>query len=245
MLPKNNARKLLMTCLSGALSIAVCGAPLLAIAQEYHPPKRGIPGRREGAGTRGTCLRGPKLLMPLTPGDSFSATASNSPTFFWYLPNTGAQTAEFALLDENDRTLYRTTLNLPGTAGVVGFTVPPGVATSVLTVGKDYYWQFSILCDPNQPSINPFVEGVVQRIKPATDLTNQLKKANARDRSTLYAANGIWQDAIATLAQERCTNPQDSSLVTNWTQLLQSVKLGDYAQEPFTAVCSAKAAKKP
>ena len=244
MLQKAAYRKLLTVCLSGALSVAVCGVPLLAIAQEYHPPKRGIPGRREGAGTRGTCLRGPKLLMPLTPSDSFSATVSNSPTFFWYVPKTAAQTAEFALLDENDRTLYKATLNLPGEASVVSFSLPTSIAASVLTVGKDYYWQFSILCDPNQPSINPFVEGVVQRVKPLAALTSQLKKASPRDRATLYATNGLWQDAIATLAQERCTHPQDQTLVTSWIQLLQSVKLEDFAKESLTASCPAKPTKK-
>ncbi|MBW4581745.1 MAG: DUF928 domain-containing protein [Tildeniella nuda ZEHNDER 1965/U140] len=244
MLQKNDDRTLLAVCLSAVLSIAVCGMPPLAIAQEYQPPQRDVLGRREGAGARGTCLRGPKLLMPLTPTDRFSATVSNSPTFFWYVPKATAQTAEFALLDENDRTLYRTTLNLPETAGVLAFNVPKSVATSVLTVGKDYYWQFSILCDPNQPSINPFVEGVVQRVKPATALTNQLKKASTRDRPTIYANNGIWQDAIATLAQERCTKPQDQNLLTSWTRLLQSVQLEDFAQEPFTSPCPAKPAKK-
>ena len=244
MLQKNDYRRLLTVCLSGALGVAICGAPLLAIAQEYHPPQRGIPGRREGAGTRGTCLRGPKLLMPLTPSDSFSATASNSPTFFWYVPKTAARTAEFALLDANDRTLYRTTLNLPGNAGIVSFSLPSSVAASILTVGNDYYWQLSILCDPNQPSINPFVEGVIQRVKPAAALANQLKKASPRDRASLYATHGIWQDAIATLAQERCTHPQDQSLVTSWTQLLQSVKLEEFAKEPLTASCPANPTKK-
>ena len=244
MLQKADPRRLLTVCLSGLLSMAVCGVPLLAIAQEYHPPKRGVPGRREGAGTRGTCLRGPKLLMPLTPGDSFSATLSNSPTFFWYVPKTAAQTAEFALLDENDRTLYKTTLSLPGEASVVSFSLPTSIASSVLTVEKDYYWQFSILCDPNQPSINPFVEGVVQRVKPTATLTSHLKNASPRDRATIYATNGIWQDAIATLAQERCAHPQDQNLMTSWTQLLQSVKLEDFAKESITASCSAKPAKK-
>ena len=243
MLP-NNDRKWLTACLAGALSVAVCGAPLLAIAQEYHPPQRGTPGRREGAGTRGTCLRGPKLLMPLTPTDSFSATVSSSPTFFWYVPTTAAQTAEFTLLDENDRTLYKTTLNLPATAGVISFSLPTSVAASVLTVGKDYYWQLSILCDPSQPSINPFVEGVVQRVKPTAALTSQLKKAGARDRPNIYATNGLWQDAIATLAHDRCSNPQDQNLTISWTQLLQSVKLEDYAKEPLTMSCLTKPAQK-
>lgn len=33
--------------------------------------------------------------------------------------------------------------------------------------------------------MNPFVEGVVQRVKPAAALTNQLKKASVRDRPTI------------------------------------------------------------
>lgn len=237
---KNNYGNLLTACLSGLLGVAVCGAPLLAIAQEYQPPKRGIPGRREGAGTRGTCLRGPKLLMPLTPSDSFSTTVSSSPTFFWYVPKTAAQTAEFALLDENDRTLYKTTVGLSNTPGIISVTVPASTTASVLAVGKDFYWQLSILCDPTQPSINPFVEGVVQRTKPATALTNQLKKATLSERATLYASNGIWQDAIATLAQARCAKPQDQSALASWTRLLQSVKLEDYAQTPLVQVCPAK-----
>lgn len=242
MTQKNRYCKLLTIGLSALLGFAVCSAPLLAIAQEYHPPKRGIPGRREGAGTRGTCLRGPKLLMPLAPSDSFSATVSNSPTFFWYVPKTAAQTAEFALLDENDRTLYKTTVALSSTPGVISITVPASVTASVLTVGTDFYWQLSILCDPSQPSINPFVEGVVQRIKPPAALASQLKKASLHERSTLYATNGIWQDAIATLAQERCAKPQDQRVIASWTRLLQSVHLEDYAETPLTQVCPAKAA---
>ncbi|MBW4696123.1 MAG: DUF928 domain-containing protein [Lyngbya sp. HA4199-MV5] len=238
---KNKARKRLTVCLSGLLGFAICSAPLLAIAQEYQPPKRGIPGRREGAGTRGTCLRGPKLLMPLTPSDNFSTTLSNSPTFFWYVPKAAAETAEFALLDENDRTLYKTIVSLSGTPGIISVTVPANVTASVLTVGKDFYWQLSILCDPTQPSINPFVEGVVQRTKPDTALTSKLKKAALSERSTVYATNGIWQDAIATLAQARCAKPQDQGVMASWTRLLQSVKLEDYAQTPFVQVCPAKA----
>ncbi|MBW4469464.1 MAG: DUF928 domain-containing protein [Stenomitos rutilans HA7619-LM2] len=241
---KSQYCKLLTACLSGFLGFAICSAPLFAIAQEYQPPKRGIPGRREGAGTRGTCLRGPKLLMPLTPTDSFSTTVSSSPSFFWYVPKTAAQSAEFALLDENDRTLYKTTVGLSETPGIISVTVPASVTASVLTVGKDFYWQLSILCDPSQPSINPFVEGVVQRTKPAAAVASQLKKAPLSERATIYASNGIWQDAIATLAQARCTKPQDQSVMASWTRLLQSVKLEDYAQTPLVQVCPAKASLK-
>jgi hypothetical protein len=235
-----------LSSLSIILGILIAGSPLLAFAQEYHPPKRGLPGRREGAGTRGTCMSGQKFLMPITPTDGFSATTSNSPTFFWYVPQTSVQTAEFALLDGSDKQLYKATVNLPGTAGIVSFTLPEKVATSVLENGKDFYWQFAVLCDPNQPSLNPFVEGVVQRVKPNANLINQLKQASsAHDRAAIYASTGIWQDAISTLAQQRCTHPNDASFTASWTKLLQSVRLDEFATEPLITACPATSSSSP
>lgn len=236
--PPKGYLKRLTACLSWLLVLAVCAEPLVAIAQEYKPPKRGTPGRREGAGTRGGgCLRGSKLLMPLTPSDSFSATVSNSPTFFWYVPITVAQTAEFALLDNNDQPLYKTTIALPNQPGIVGFSLPTAIAASVLEVGKDYRWQFSLVCNPNQPSMNPFVEGVVQRVQPESALISQLDNANLYDRPAIYAAAGIWQDAIAAAAEQRCIQPQNLSLMLSWSRLLRSVKLEEFAQEPLTQAC--------
>ncbi len=150
--------------------------------------------------------------MPLTPTDGFSATTSSTPTFFWYVPPTIARTAEFSLLDGKDKPLYKTTFNLTSEGGIVGFTLPESVTSSMVEPGKDYYWQFSVLCDPNQPSKNPFVEGVVQRVQPDSTLLAQLQSASPRERATIYATSGIWQDAIATLAQQRCVNPKTNPL---------------------------------
>jgi hypothetical protein len=225
------------------LGVLIAGAPLLAMAQSYNPPKRGLPGRREGAGTRGTCMQGQKVLMPLTPVDGFSATASNNPSFFWYVPPTIARTAEFALLNSQDKQLYKTTINLTGEGGIVGFTLPESATSSVLEPDQDYYWQFSVICDSNQPSKNPFVEGVVQRIQPPATLAAQLKNVSPKDQATLYASAGIWQDAIATLAQQRCSNPQDASLAASWATLLASVQLKEFAPEPLTQTCLAISAK--
>jgi hypothetical protein len=225
------------------LGLLIAGAPLLAMAQSYNPPKRGLPGRREGAGTRGTCMQGQKVLMPLTPVDGFSATASTNPSFFWYVPPTIARTAEFALLDGQDKQLYQATINLTGEGGIVGFTLPESATSAVLAPDQDYYWQFSIICDSKQPSKNPFVEGVVQRIQPPVTLAAQLKNAPAKEQAMLYAAAGIWQDAIAALAQQRCSNPQDLSLATSWANLLASVQLKEFAPEPLTQTCLAISAK--
>lgn len=225
------------------LSLVIASAPLLAMAQSYNPPKRGLPGRREGAGTRGTCMQGQKTLMPLTPMDGFSATASDTPTFLWYVPPTIARNAEFLLLDGKDERLYKAKLTLTGEGGIVGFTLPASVTSSVLKPDQDYYWQFTIICDANQPSKNPFVEGVVQRIKPNPSLTAQLQNASPQEQVNLYASAGIWQDAIAALAQQRCSYPQNLSFATSWTKLLESVQLKEFALEPLTQTCSVLTSK--
>lgn len=233
--------KFALNYLALLLGLAIAISPLLAMAQQYTPPQRGVPGRREGGGTRGSCMEAKKLLlMPLIPNDAFSATVSERPTLFWYVPTTTAQTAEFRLLDQAEQELYQTTVALPGTAGIVSLTLPEQVARTVLKPGQDYYWQFSIICDPAQPSKNPFVEGVIQQTRLTPAVTRQLEQAKTpRDRAAVYARNGIWQEAITTLATERCLRPQNTSAPVGWRTLLQSVQLGDYAQAPLKTFCQA------
>jgi len=238
--------KPLTLCLSLLVGIATCGAPLLALAQQYNPPRRGLPGRREGAGTRGTCLLGQKNLMPLIPLDGLSATTASNPIFYIYVPAAKSEmgkplpVGEFALVDQGDKELYRTTVNLSGKAGIVSYRLPTTVSTSLLKPGKERRWRFSVICDAKEPSKNPFIEGFVQRTQPSVSLTRQLQSATPIDRASLYAGAGIWQDAIATLVQQRCLRPQDQALANGWQRLFQSVhvQLTDYAQEPLARACS-------
>lgn len=230
-------RKPIVFCVSILLGFAVCGEPLLAAAQQYNPPRRGLPGRREGAGTRGTCLSGQKPLMPLVPADVLSLTTAENAVLYWYVPPTIAQMAEFRLLD-GEIQVHATQVPLSKVGGITSYRLPTQVV-GAMTMGKTYNWQFSIICDPDQPSKNRFVEGQIERSEVSSTLAAQLKQATPLDRAALYAANGIWQEAIATLGQERCTYPQDSQVRTRWAQLLQSVQLSGYVDEPLTQSCSA------
>lgn len=225
----------LRTGLGLLLGLYICSLPLLAMAQ-YVPPKRGLPGRRAGAGTRGTCLIGQKSLMPVVPKDGFGMTTTARPTFFWYVPSSTLQAAEFVILDDEDQELYRTMVPLTS-SGLVSYT-PPANALSTLQSDKDYRWQFSLVCDADHPSKNPFVEGVFQVVKPSNELTNVIQRAMPSDRPQLYAQAGIWFDSLTTLATLRCTRPQDVSLADRWSRLLTSVELSDLAKEPISQYCN-------
>lgn len=224
------------------LGVAIAGAPLMAMAQQYNPPRRGIPGRREGAGTRspnGRCIQGQKPFTVLAPTDNVGSSTSQTPKLFWYVPVTVAKTAEFRLLSSTDQEIYTTTVALNGVPGVVSLQIP-GEVTARMEPGKDYRWQFSLNCTPGDPSKNPFLEGIVQRVEANSALMDALTLATtARDRASVYASAGIWQDAIATLAEQRCAQPNDRTLRTSWNTLLKSVELEKFAQEPLTPSCPA------
>ncbi len=220
--------------------IALATDPTVALAQRYNPPQRGIPGRREGAGTRSPldrCITGAKPLTGLIPANNFGTTTSPTPVLLWYVPSTGAKTAELRLIDDNDTELFTTTLPLTDVPGIVSLQLPTQV-TAKMTAQQDYHWQFSLTCNASDPSKNPFVEGVIQRVTAKTAVEQQLKTAvSSRDRATVYAEAGIWHDAIANLAKERCANPTNPNVQTSWKTLLTSVGLQDLAEIPLTPSC--------
>jgi hypothetical protein len=59
-----------------------------------------------------------------------------------------------------------------------------------------------------------------------------------REQINLYAANGIWHDALTNLAQLRQTNPEDAALMADWESLLKSVNLEAIATEPIVQCCT-------
>ncbi|MBL1177935.1 DUF928 domain-containing protein [Pantanalinema sp. GBBB05] len=241
MFGSNTAVKSITTCLGIVLSATIASAPIVAMAQDYVPPKRGIPGRREGAGTRGNCLKGTKPLMPLIPSDAFSATISDRPVFFWYVPSVASTVtvppkAEFKLFD-GSRSIHSGSVDLMGGGKVISYQLPANVMNTALQPGKDYRWQFSVICNSNGNRSISFVEGTFQRLQPSATLTEQLNRSSVEERPKVLATAGVWQDAIATLAQQRCNRPQDSKLLASWTRLLQSVQLGNYVNESLAATC--------
>lgn len=208
----------------------------LAVAQ-YVPPDRGLPGRREGGGTRGGCVLTQPTLTAMIPSQNFGATVEEYPTFFWYVPQTNATTAEFVLLDGN-RTVYETTIDLPKTPGILRLNLPTDGSVPPLTIGKDYQWYFSIICNADDRSGDLLTRGWIQRQTKTSALATKLSQATVIDRSTIYAQAGIWYDAMKTLADLRQSQSsagmQQSQLLSDrWHSLLESVGLEDFADQPF------------
>lgn len=229
-------------------------------------PDRGRPrGRSSGGASRGSCDTTGQFpltaLVPVTPieieGTSsaaaeaelptydsvFSFTSRANPTFWFYVPYALSETpVEFVLQDEQNNTLYQTRLSsddmtasmsAPVESGVVGITLPE--AEVALQTGALYHWYFMAYCDESSPA---FVEGWTERTALDASLSADLENATAKEQVALYARHGIWQEAITLLGEQYRADPNSVELVQDWVSLLDSVSLGEIAQQPLTDCCT-------
>ncbi|MDB9512864.1 DUF928 domain-containing protein [Kamptonema animale CS-326] len=201
----------------------------------FEPPDRGVPGRREGGGTRGPEC--PTSTTALIPKSTMGRTISANPTFFYYVPATLDKTVEFELADEADKTVYKTSFRMIAKApGIVSVTLPTANAAS-LEVGKNYHWYFTIKCNPNDSEADIVVSGWINRVEMTTGLKSQLDGVGSeRDRLNIYAKESLWYEYITTLADLRRSQPADSALTVKWTELLSAVELEKIAQQPLVQI---------
>jgi hypothetical protein len=220
------------------------------------PPDRSAAGSRSGAASRGCTagsqtvtalvptyqqtIKGQQAVVPIT--QVWGLTNSEHPNFFFFVPYNTSSIAniEFVLQEKTGNksiTLYRTYLTPPESPGIMSVHLPPSQAS--LQVGKMYHWFFKVRvqCDQKQPTKLDYADGWVQRVNQNSTLTEQLKQAEIQEEATLYAVNGIWYDAITSLAELRLTNPKNETLLAKWITLLHSVGLEEIANQPLINCC--------
>ena len=206
------------------------------ISQKFTPPDRGrSPATADGA-TRGGCTQKEEFITPLMPKEKLGLTFNERPTFYWHISKSDAQAAEFMLLDDNDDLVYEANFKLPKKPGIFAFTLPS--AAPGLKSNKQYHWYLSVNCSSEETDDTVTVEGWVERTKPNLATRIKLNKLEPKYRSQIYADAGIWHEAITNLAQQRCTTPNDSSIMLYWNQLLTSVGLSELISESLNNFCT-------
>lgn len=223
------------------------------------PPDRDAPGNRGGGAGRG-CGAGNQFITALVPeykqtlGQAeitkvWGTTIAERPTLWFDVPyEKGAIAAmEFVLQDNSSpaKEIYRSAIAPPDAPGIVSLHLPASVPP--LEVGKLYKWFFKtrLQCGSGVLATKPQLQkeelyGWVQRTSPSATLTSQLKQATPQQQANLYAQNGIWFDALTTLAKLRLTKPQDTHLTEDWNRLLQTVGLEKLTTKPLTQCCQPK-----
>ena len=224
------------------------------------------PGRTRGGASRGNCAvddvqseltalvpsvqvslseteqSGSRFSVNLSSYESvLSLTTATHPSFLFYVPYVLDETItlEFLVQDASGDTLYQTQY-VPdeGGSGIVQVSIPETL--SPLTVDASYQWYFIAHC--NSPSIaeTPLVtvNGWIIRIDADPDFQAQLEAASMLEKASFYAAKGIWQDAVATLAELYRKNPQSMVLRDQWASLLASIDLDDISAMPLMECCT-------
>ncbi|NER35889.1 MAG: DUF928 domain-containing protein [Oscillatoria sp. SIO1A7] len=231
-------------------SHSAIGGEIYQLAGFTPPANLGKPPTAGGGSRGGYCARDvalPNSRVPLTPlvpalgeGDEgdWGLTVSERPTFFVYVPATTARQAEFVLRDEDWNDIYRTQLSISGEAGIVRVSMPK--SKEALVLGKNYRWHFALVCpESDRGFVNEItVEGWTRRVELDPDLATKLDGKTALTRSSIYADNGIWLDALSALADSLLDSPEDSALVEAWENLLASAGLAKIADRPIVLTSS-------
>ena len=198
----------------------------------FQPPEQGVPGRREGGGTRGSNC--PTSTTALIPKSTMGRTVSAKPTFFYYVPIALNTRVQFELADERDKTIYKKSFQMvTSRAGIVSVSLGEDGNSPVLEVGKNYHWYFTIKCSPQNSKDDVLVSGWINRTALAPTLKTELERSSDRDRLSILTQQGIWYEYLATLAKLRLSSPSDASLALKWSDMLSSVELSKISQEPL------------
>jgi len=225
--------------------------PEWKVSLQFPVDNVGQPPSTGGTGTRGSCFKhqqkqGDKIpldrrLLPLNPFTNppinQTLTVAANPTFFVYVPETTAKSAEFLLSDDQNKEVYQTTLRLPtvpssdvpsssvSTPGIVKVSLP----ANTLETGKNYYWVFALNCMAADGDLSGtlYVNGWIQRTELSPDLKTKIEQATPLEQAQLYAKARIWPETLMLASQLRTSKPDE------WEELLNSVGLTEIAQAPF------------
>jgi hypothetical protein len=213
-------------------------------AQSIRFPTTGKPRRRRSAATRGSTEAAvvpnscgnstDEKMVALLPPTEPVRTVAGHPTILLSLPEHTAQQAMFYLKEaDKDEIMYETTVTLPDHSGIVSVPLPDNGTLPALEVGKTYTWHFFVICNEQDPTNEPYVEGQIERVEPSPNLVAELENASLRDRAAIYAEAGIWYDCLNSLAQLRRSAPDDTAIASDWAELLESVGLDTISQKPL------------
>ncbi len=159
-------------------------------------------------------------------------TTLDRPILFVYVPAMAASTVQFTIRPTSGRAkdLQNLTVKTTGSEGFVGIELPNNAK---LEVGQQYKWSMAIPCSPDEIDVTKtvIIEGLVKRIQAPT-----IASTSPEERAAIYAEQGIWQDALSTIAQLRLQRPKDVSLTEDWSNLMTSAGITQFAKAPIIGI---------
>lgn len=195
----------------------------------FVPPNGSPPVNTSGAGSRDYSFS----LTALLPSQQYGQTSQSHPSFLVYIPATSARLAFFSVLSESGQHHYQSYLPI-NEQGVVQVQLPKQAPE--LEEGKTYQWHFALITEERLRPDSPRVSGWVTRVATPSDVQELQAQSKGRQSLALaqaYGRQGIWYDALSTLASLRQERPAASEIYESWDSLLDQVGLAAIANEPF------------
>lgn len=191
------------------------------------PPVAGNPAVRVTGGSRGGGDAAVTLdvLAPATVG----MTTQDQPSLFWYQSKPSPAKFELTVLeDKKVKPVVRVTVDRAAKAGIQRLKLSDYGAK--LNPGVEYQWVVALITDPENRSTDLIASGAIKRVPPTAELTKKLSETPVANKAVIYADEGIWYDALASLSDQIEANPQDKSLRQARADLLRQVGLKAAAQ---------------
>ena len=197
----------------------------------YRPPPVGRPGGRVGGSTRSGSRpleQDPVALDVLVPEGHIGLTGQEQPSLYWYLSKSTTHPIEVTIIDDRAvQPLLETRVGTPIQPGVHRVRLADyGVR---LSTGVVYRWSVALVVDPDDRAKDILASGPIERIVLPEALRAKLAGAGAAQAPQLYAAAGIWYDALTALSDLLDAAPYDPALRRQRASLLQQVGLPEIA----------------
>jgi len=189
----------------------------------FHPPvaSDGALGERVGGGARGAGGTDASLVA-IVP-DQVALTTQEQPSLFWFQSRQARAQLELTLIEPGKPQPLLALGSQSTKPGIHRIRLSNhGVK---LTPNVAYKWTVSLVPNPASRSLDVVATGMVKRIEPTKELTQELAGATAAERPAIYAQAGIWYDALEAISDEIDKHPDDSSLRKERADLLKQVGL--------------------
>ena len=198
----------------------------------FMPTDRRRPIRTASGGRRGACASADSTVVPLLPRNGGALSATETPSFWVYVPEGVKGTAHFRLTDENQGDFAYQSIALPEAGGLVKVALSDD--TAPLAAGKTYQWFFSVDCAATDgfgdefagmgESRETFVTGWVRHEPLAAAQQAELTQQSSLDQAIAFARLGYWHDSLDRVAQlQQSTAGEDVRVA--WDSLLNSAGL--------------------
>lgn len=194
-------------------------------APVYVPPKRGGPSNVAAAATRAAPARAQalKLLAPGHPG----LTTAAQPTLYFYVGEPGAVRVRIGRgASLSDPPVATGRIEVASAPAIV----PVSLATlkATLRAGRDYEVTVTMF-DPATGAMRGSDSAVIQRIADTPEVL-AARKQPPSSRVRVYAAAGLWFDALGAAGDSIAAAPNDARARNHRAALLEQAGLREIAE---------------